>query len=200
MCKVTTASHRTNRNQRLDPFQVVMNPSPRIARCERSLSTRNCDLRRMIAMRQVRRATSGRPGSSDHRSPEIDIVDKLEKRALEMIGNMGLQSTTVNFLMGAFDPLSMEPCGLMREERGVQHGAQLAGWARHEVQPGLRCRCAALRGVPDRHESQNHLHLSGPGSRLDARVSERHGMRACCDLLLPHDGMGVACPRWGGHR
>ena len=84
-------------------------------------------------MRQARPVEGYRLATSGRRSLEIDIADKLEKRALEVIGNTGLQSTTVNFLVGSVDPLRMEPCGLMWDERGVQHGAQLAGSAGHDA-------------------------------------------------------------------
>jgi len=177
-----------------------MNSPPRIARCERNLSTRSCVLRRVSTMRQARPVEGYRLATSERRSLEIDIADKPEGRALEAIGNMGLQFTTVNFLVGSLDPLSMEPCGLMWDERGVQHGAQLAGWGGHEVQPGLRCRCAGRHAMRTRRRVSNRLHVSRLALRLDARVSERHGMRACCDPLLPHDGMGVACSRWEVHR
>jgi hypothetical protein len=177
-----------------------MNSPSRIAACEHSFSTRNCGLRRVIAMRQARRATCYALAILEHRSREIDIAGKRETRALETIGNVDRGPRPVNFLMGSLDPLSMEPCGLMWDERCAQHGAQLAGWAGHEVQPGHRCRGAALRGMPNRHEIRNHLHVSRPVSWLDARLSERHGMTACCDPLLSCDGMVVASPRWGGHR
>jgi len=88
-------------------------------------------------MRQDRRATCYTLAIQEHRSLEIDIADKREMRAGEMIGNMGPQSTPVNFLMGSLDPLSMEPCGLMWNDRGAQHGAQLAGWPAMKFSRGI---------------------------------------------------------------
>jgi len=153
----------------------------------------------VTAMRQDRRATCYTLAIQEHRSLEIDIADKREMRAGEMIGNMGPQSTPVNFLMGSLDPLSMEPCGLMWDESGAQLGAQLAGWAGHEAQPRHRCRGAALRGMPNRHGIKNRLHVSGPVSWPDARVSEHRGMTPCCHPLPPCDGVVVASPFRGGH-
>lgn len=66
-----------------------MNSPPGTTPCDRSSSTRNSDPRRVIAMRQVRSTTGYRPAIAEHRSHEIDIVDKLEKRDLEMISRTG---------------------------------------------------------------------------------------------------------------
>ena len=183
---------------------MIMNSPPRIAPCQHSFSTRNGGQRRVIAMRLVRRAirraTCARPALSEHRSLQIDIVDTLEKRDRQMIGNVDRGPRPVNFMVGSIDPPHVEPCGLMWDERCAQHGAQLAGWARQEVQPGHRCRGAALRGMPDRHGIRNRLHVSRPVSWLDARVSERRGMRACGYPLSPCGSMVVAGPLWEAHQ
>jgi len=176
-----------------------MNPPPRIARCERSLSRRSCRLLRVITMRQARRATCYRAATLEHRFAQIDIVDKLEKRGLEMIGNVDRPPQPVKFMVGSVDPLHVEPCGLMWDECCAQIGAQLAGWGRHEVQPGHRCRGAALRGMPNRHGIRNRIQVSRPVPWPDARASERPGMSACCHPRTPTSGVVVTGPCWGGH-
>jgi len=177
-----------------------MSSPPSIAPGERSFSTRSCRLPRVLAMRPARRATCHRVATWAQCATEINIVDKLENGDLEMIGNVDRTPRAVNFMVGSIDPAHLEPCGLMWDGRCAQHGAQLAGWARKEVQPGHRCRGAALRGMPNRHEIRNHLHVSRPVSRLDARVSDRGGMTVCGYPLPPRDGVAVTSPLWGSQR
>jgi hypothetical protein len=81
----------------------------------------------------------------------------------------------------------------MRALRNMVHN--LLGGPAQEVQPGHHCRGPALRGMPNRHEIRNHLHVSRPVSGLDAWVSERRGMTACVIRCVV-----VASPCWGAHR